>query len=100
VLDIGVPQHWCKATVEKLAPWLWSMQSVVAGWYLTAGRQLPETVAARERLGEWESEWSLTFMRKALRGAILDATINPTSADPAKLTELLQTLKNCMILAS
>jgi hypothetical protein len=97
--DIGAPQHWCQASVEKVAPWVWSMQSVVVVWYVTAGRELPETVAARKRLGEWESEWSLGFMFKALRGAILDATINPMSADIAKLTELLQTLKNCVHLA-
>jgi len=25
ILDIEAPQHWCQASVEKVAPWVWSM---------------------------------------------------------------------------
>ena len=58
VLEIQKPRHWCQSSIEKLAPWVWLMQSVVALWYLTEGRQLPEARAARRELGPWETEWS------------------------------------------
>ena len=32
VLEIEAPQHWCQESVEKLAPWVWSMQSVIMVW--------------------------------------------------------------------
>ncbi len=100
VLEIEAPQHWSQESVEKVAPWVWSMQSVIMVWYLTAGRELPEAVALRERLGEWDSEWSLRHMYMVLRRATLDATINPNSADPAKLTQMVETLKNWANLAA
>ena len=100
VLEIESPQHWSQASVEKVAPWVWSMQSVIMVWYLTAGRSLPEAVELRERLGEWDSEWSLRHMLRVLRRAILNATINPNSADAAKLTEMVETLKNWANLAA
>jgi hypothetical protein len=100
VLEVEAPQHWSKESVEKVAPWVWSMQSVIMVWYLTAGRELPEAVALRERMGEWDSEWSLRHMHMVLRRATLDATINPNSADSAKLTQMVETLKNWANLAA
>jgi DDE family transposase len=100
VLEIEAPQHWSQESVEKVAPWVWSMQSVIMVWYVTAGRDLPEALELRERMGEWDSEWSLRHMLIVLRRATLDATINPNSADPAKLTQMVETLKNWANLAA
>ncbi len=30
VMGIEGPQHWCRESIEKLAPWVWLMQSVVS----------------------------------------------------------------------
>jgi hypothetical protein len=100
VLDLEAPQQWSRESVEKVAPWVWSVQSVVMVWYVTEGRGLPEAEQLRARLGEWDSEWSLRHVVQVLRRAILDATINPDSADRAKLTEMVQTLKNWADLAA
>jgi hypothetical protein len=100
VLDIEGPQQWCQASVEKVAPWVWSVQSVVMVWYLAAGRDLPEALALRARLGPWDSEWSLGFMVQVLRSATLNATIQPNSASQAELTQMVETLKNMAILAA
>ena len=100
VLQIEAPQHWCQASVEKVAPWVWSMQSVVMVWYLTAGRGLVEAEALRKRLGEWDSEWSLRHMAGVLRQAILNGTIDPNSAAEPQLREMVQTLKNWANLAA
>jgi hypothetical protein len=99
-LDIGGPQHWCEGSVEKVAPWVWSMQSVVMVWYITSGHELPEALEMRERMGEWDSEWSLAHMLKVLRAATLNATINPNSANTDELTEMVKTLKNWANLAA
>ena len=87
-------------SVEKIAPWVWSMQSVILVWYLTVGHTLPEALEVREVMGDWDSEWSLRHMLQVLRRAILNATINPNSADQAKLTEMVETLKNWANLAA
>jgi DDE superfamily endonuclease len=100
VLQIEAPQHWCQASVAKVAPWVWSVQSVIMVWYVTAGRDLAEAVAWRERLGEWDSEWSLRHMVRVLREVILNATISPNSANEAQLREMVQTLKNWANLAA
>jgi hypothetical protein len=100
VMDIEAPQHWSQESVEKVAPWVWSMQSVIMVWYLTAGWECPEALEMRERMGEWDSEWSLRHMLQVLRRAILNATIDPNSADQAKLTEMVKTLKNWANLAA
>jgi DDE superfamily endonuclease len=100
VLEIEAPQHWCQSSVEKVAPWVWSLQSVVMVWYITAGRGLAEAAALRERLGEWDSEWSLRHMAGVLRQATLNATIDPNSAAEARLREMVQTLKNWANLAA
>jgi hypothetical protein len=100
VMDLEGPQHWCQESVEKLAPWVWSMQSVIMVWYLTDGQALPEAEELRERMGEWDSEWSLRHMIQVLRRAILNATINTNSADTDQLRDMVQTLKNMAILAA
>jgi DDE superfamily endonuclease len=100
VLDIEAPQHWSQESVEKVAPWVWSMQSVIVVWYVTAGHALPEAVHLRERMGEWDSEWSLRHMLMVLRRATLNVTINPNSATQAELTEMVETLKNWANLAA
>jgi DDE superfamily endonuclease len=100
VLEIEAPQHWCQESVEKVAPWVWSMQSVVMVWYVTAGRESAEGVEWRQRLGEWDSEWSLRHMVQVLRSALLNAAIDPNSADESQLREMVQTLKNWVNLAA
>jgi DDE superfamily endonuclease len=100
VLDIEAPQHWSQESVEKVAPWVWSMQSVIMVWYVTAGHALPEALEMREVMGDWDSEWSLRHILVVLRRAILNATINPNSADEAQLTDMVQTLKNWATIAA
>jgi hypothetical protein len=100
VMDIEAPKHWSQESVEKIAPWVWSMQSVIMVWYLTVGHTSVEARELRELMGEWDSEWSLRHMLQVLRRAILNATINPNSADSAKLTEMVNTLKNWANLAA
>jgi hypothetical protein len=100
VLDIEAPQHFSRESVEKVAPWVWSLQSVVMVWYLTAGRDLPEAEELRGVMGEWDSEWSLRHMVQVLRRATLNATIKPKSDEPNELLKLIETLKNCVNLAA
>jgi len=100
VLDIEAPQHWTRESVEKLAPWVWSMQSVEMVWYITAGYESAEAAELRSLMGEWDSEWSLRHMIQVLRRAILNATIDPNSAKEAELREMAQTLKNWANLAA
>jgi hypothetical protein len=100
VMDIEAPQHWSRESVEKLAPWVWSMQSVVMVWYITAGYESAAAAELRDRLGEWDSEWSLRHMIQVLRRAILNATIDPNSANEAELREMANTLKNWANLAA
>src|SRR6202044_1707029 len=69
VMDIEAPQHFCQSSVEKLAPWVWSMQSVIMVWYVTAGRDLAEAGEMRARMGAWDSEWSLRHMIQVLQRA-------------------------------
>jgi hypothetical protein len=100
VMDIEAPQHWSREAVEKVAPWLWSMQSVVMVWYITAGYESAEAHELRGLMGEWDSEWSLRHMTQVLRRAILNTTIDPNSADQDQLAEMVQTLKNWANLAA
>jgi len=76
------------------------MQSVIMVWYVPAGRESVEAQEWRERLGEWDSEWSLRHMVRVLRQAILNDTINPNSANEAQLRNMVQTLKNWANLAA
>ena len=100
VLDIEAPQHYSREAVEKVAPWVWSLQSVVMVWYVSAGRELPEAQELREAMGEWDSEWSLRHMVAVLRRATLNAAITPMSGEPAELLKLIEALKNCVNLAA
>jgi hypothetical protein len=100
VLDIEAPQHWSRESVEKVVPWVWSMQSVIMVWYITVGSESPEAAELREKLGKWDSEWSLRHMLQVLRTAILNATINPNSAEEGDLREMVKTLKNWANLAA
>ena len=100
VMDIEAPQHWCQESVEKLAPWVWSMQSVIMIWYYESGRDCAEAKELRDLQGAWDSEWSLRHMLQVLRRAIVNATINTDCADQAELQEMVQTLKNWANLAA
>lgn len=100
VMDIEAPQHFCQESVEKVAPWVWSMQSVIMVWYLTAGQTLDEAAELRARMGEWDSEWSLRHMIQVAQRAILNATFNPNSAEQAQLQEMVKTLQNWALLAA
>lgn len=100
VMDIEAPQHRSREAVEKLAPWVWSMQSVIMVWYITAGRESAEAEELRGRMGEWDSEWSLRHMIQVLRRATLNATINPNSANEGQLRDMVGTLKNWANLAA
>jgi DDE superfamily endonuclease len=99
VLDLEGPQHYSQAAVEKVAPWVWSLQSLIMVWYLTAGRELPEAEELRKVMGKWDSEWSLRHMVAVLRRSTLNALIKPKSAEPTELLKLLEALKNCVNLA-
>jgi hypothetical protein len=100
VLAIEAPQHYSRESVEKVAPWVWSLQSVIMVWYITAGRALPEAEELRAVMGEWDSEWSLRHMVQVLRRATLNETIKPMSDEPTELLKLIETLKNCVNLAA
>jgi hypothetical protein len=100
VMDIESPQHWCQESVEKVAPWVWSMQSVLMVWYVSVGQQSPEALSMREVMGEWDSEWSLRHMLQVLRRATLNATIQTNSADAPQLVEMVDNLKNWANLAA
>jgi hypothetical protein len=100
VLDIEAPQHFCQQSVEKVAPWVWSMQSLIMLWYVTAGHDLPEAQQLRARMGPWDSEWSLRHMLQVLQHATLNVTINPNSADQAQLRQMVQSLQNWALLAA
>lgn len=94
VLDIQAPQHWCRESIEKLAPWVWLLQTLVSVWYLSAGYETAEAQQARQDMGAWESEWSLRHMLNVLRHATLDATIKSNSTDPKELANIITVLKN------
>jgi DDE superfamily endonuclease len=100
VMDIEAPQHWCQASVEKLAPWVWSMQSVIMVWYYVNGRNSPEAQELRDLQSDWDSEWSLRHMVQVLRRSILNATINTDCASEAQLQQMVETLKNWANLAA
>ena len=76
------------------------MQSVIMVWYLTAGHDLDEAAEMRARMGDWDSEWSLRHMIQVAQRAILNATINPNSADQDQLREMVKMLENWALLAA
>ena len=96
VLGIQSPQHWCQGSIEKLAPWVWLTQSIVALWYLTAGHALPEAETAREQMSPWEDEYSLRHMVRVLRHTILEDTIQRDSTSRNSMRELIELFKNCI----
>ena len=98
--DIEAPQHWSQESVQKLAPWVWLMQSLVTLWYLTEGHKLPEAKAARQDLGPWETEWSLAHMLRVLRRLTILQTINRMSQSKADLRQLVDHLENYLFLAA
>lgn len=100
VMEIQKPQHWCQASIEKLAPWVWFTQSLIALWYFTEGRKLPEARAARRDLGDWDTEWSLRHMLRILRRATIRATITPKSANRPDLQRSIEDLENYLFLAA
>jgi hypothetical protein len=100
VLQIEAPQHYCQESVRKVAPWVWSMQSVIMVWYLTEGRGCPQAQQLRQTMGPWDSEFSLRHVIQVLQRATLDATIQPNSASEPQLRELIQTLQNWALLAA
>jgi hypothetical protein len=100
VLDIEAPQHYCAGSVEKVTPWVWSIQSVIMVWYVTAGHDLTEAAEMRARMGVWDSEWSLRHMIQVFQRATLNTTIIPNSATESQLREMVQTLKNWALLAA
>jgi hypothetical protein len=100
VLQIETPQHFCQESVEKVAPWVWGMQSVIMVWYLCDGRDLPQARQMTQRMGPWDSEFSLRHMIQVLQRATLDATIQPNSASQPQLREMVQTLQNWALLAA
>ena len=100
VLDIEAPQPSSREAVEKLAPWVGSMRGVIMVWYITAGYHSAPAAELRALMGEWDSEWSLRHIVQVLRREILNATIDPNSANEAELREMAQALKNWANLAA
>lgn len=96
VMDIEGPHHWCQESIERLAPWVWLMQTLIIVWYLTEGHASAEATKEASLMGEWDSVWSLRHMLKVLRRCILDATINTNSAQLADLVNFVAILKNCV----
>jgi hypothetical protein len=99
VMRIESPQHWCRESIEKLSPWVWLMQSVISLWYLSDGRRSSQARVARQRMGVWDTEWSLRHMLGVLHTVILEQTITATSATKADLHQLLRQLENYLSLA-
>jgi DDE superfamily endonuclease len=94
VMGIEGPQHWCQGSIEKLAPWVWLMQSVVSLWYVTVGHALPEAEAARRNLGPWDTEWSLGHWVRVLRIATMAMTINADFDENNDSRKLIERVKN------
>jgi len=94
VMDIEGPQHWCQQSIQKLAPWVWLMQSVIVVWYLSAGHQRAEAKEVEALMGPWDSPTSLRHMLQVLRRATLNVSINANSSGPNELQQWIATLKN------
>lgn len=85
--------------MEKIAPWIWSVQSVLMVWYLTEGYASDEAQDMRSKMGDWQPEWSLAHMRRVFIRCSLNETINLNSASEAELRQFAQTLKNWALMA-
>jgi hypothetical protein len=94
VLDIEGPQHWCQQSIEKLAPWVWLMQSVILVWYVTEGHKLPEAKEVGALMGPWDSPTSLRHILQVLRRATLNISIDANSPNSNELRHWIATLKN------
>jgi hypothetical protein len=94
VMEIEGPQHWCQGSIEKLASWVWLMQSVVSLWYLTEGHTLPEAETARWNLGPWDTEWSLAHWVRVLRITTMAATFNADFGENNDCQEFVRRVKN------
>jgi hypothetical protein len=100
VMDIEDPHHFCQKSVEKVAPWVLGLQTLISVWYVVDGRTEPEAMEIREFMGDWDTEWSLKNMLRVLRRAILNAAIKANSGDEGEMSELLEGLKNWAHLAT
>ena len=100
VLDIEGPQHWCQGSIERLAPCIWLIQSLIIMWYVCAGHVSDEAKQEQALMGDWDSAWSLHHMLKVLRRATLNATINHKSAQLGGLASMIEMLKNCVNMAA
>jgi hypothetical protein len=94
VLEIEGPRHWCQGSIEKLAPWVWLMQSLISLWYLTVGHRLPEAETARQNLGPWDTEWSLAHWVRVLRITTMAAAINAEFDENHDCQEFIRRVKN------
>lgn len=100
VMEIEKPQHWCQASIQKLAAWVWLSQTLVMLWYLTEGRKLPEAEAARQELGPWDTEWSFHYMFRFLRRLTIRQAIKGMSYKRRDMRELIESLENYIHLAA
>jgi DDE superfamily endonuclease len=100
VMDIEDPHHFCQKSVEKVAPWVLGLQTLISVWYLVGGRNEPEAMEIRNLMGDWDTEWSLKNMLRVLRRAILNAAIKGNSGDVDEMRELLEAWKNWAHLAT
>jgi len=100
VLHIEDPHHFARKSVEKVAPWVLGVQTLISVWYILAGKNEPEAEEIRQHMGEWDTEWSLKNMMRVLRRAILNETIKSNSGSEAELRVLLEALKNWIHLAT
>lgn len=98
--DAEAPRHYAKGSIERLAPWLWCMQSVLSVWYLTEGWRLPEAEDLRKRMNKWDSPFSIRTMIRVLHSATLNALIKDDSSEEDELRKFVQTLKNWALLAA
>lgn len=99
IMQIEKPQHWSRSSIEKLAPWVWLMQSLMTFWYLTAGRKTPEAQHSRKLMGDWDTEWSLRNMLRVLRRTVIVDRINSMSERKRDLRQLANELENYLFLA-
>jgi hypothetical protein len=100
VMGIEGPHHWCQGSIERLAPCVWLIQSLIILWYLTEGHKSAEAKEEESLMGAWDSHWSLRHMLKVLRRATLNATIDNKSAQLDGKVSFIETLKNCVNMAA
>jgi hypothetical protein len=100
VFDIQRPRHWCRQSIEKLAPWVWLMQSMIALWYINHGRKLPEAKAVRKTLGPWDTEWSFQNIMRVLRRLTIRQAILSRSSQKADMQQLIDDLENYLFSAA